>query len=576
MGENAYIDDNSRSTLLFIASDGSGLFFNGRVNPITKALIVEGDVLSSNTSIGSTIPGGTAGSVLFLDIGGTLAQDNANFYYDHTNHFLGLGTDTPDATLSLVGTLSLDLGGDATGDIYFRNSLGFVEALPIGTAGQVLTVVGGLPIWQTPASGNGYDTIENAGTPLTQRNTLNFSNLFLATDSSSPARTDIDIDVVALANDSDFIDELVGNSYFTTSLANDSNFITELTGNSTFQSNIVSIVNSDPSIAIDLASQVTGTLPLANGGTGSSLSDPGANKLWGWDDTDNSIGFWTLGSGLSYDHATHTISATATAGVQSVTGLNTNNTDPANPVVQISVDGTTITGQGTPGDPLVASGAYIVTSVLNLKDDFVGGRSSLTEPSSGVNYSGGELGWQGSADNNGDPIAVNIDGEANHPGILSVKPGIGKVSYIYLNPFIPMVNGGQYQFIVRPKTGNVNTDVLIGFVASGSTPGAIQDNGINVLFDANSGNIKFETRDTTTTESTTIGSYSTNTWYTVLLETTSTSVTVTITGFSPVTHSTHVPSSSTTSFPVVYADSGASNDGMEIDCFSIYQPVLIR
>jgi len=43
-------------------------------------------------------------------------------------------------------------------------------------------------------------------------------------------------------------------------------------------------------------------------------------------------------------------------GVLSVTGLNTDNSDPANPVVMISVDGSTITGNGTPGSPLVASG----------------------------------------------------------------------------------------------------------------------------------------------------------------------------------------------------------------------------
>ena len=41
--------------------------------------------------------------------------------------------------------------------------------------------------------------------------------------------------------------------------------------------------------------------------------------------------------------------------VQSVTGLDTDNTDPLNPVVQISVDGVTITGDGTPANPLVAS-----------------------------------------------------------------------------------------------------------------------------------------------------------------------------------------------------------------------------
>ena len=43
-------------------------------------------------------------------------------------------------------------------------------------------------------------------------------------------------------------------------------------------------------------------------------------------------------------------------GVQSVTGLNTDNTDPLNPIVQIAVDGITVTGDGTPGNPLVAAG----------------------------------------------------------------------------------------------------------------------------------------------------------------------------------------------------------------------------
>ena len=45
---------------------------------------------------------------------------------------------------------------------------------------------------------------------------------------------------------------------------------------------------------------------------------------------------------------------TASSGVQSVTGLNTDNTDPANPIVALSVDGITITGAGTLADPLVA------------------------------------------------------------------------------------------------------------------------------------------------------------------------------------------------------------------------------
>lgn len=40
------------------------------------------------------------------------------------------------------------------------------------------------------------------------------------------------------------------------------------------------------------------------------IADPNANVLRGWDDTDGAEVFWTLGSGLFYDHATHTLSAT--------------------------------------------------------------------------------------------------------------------------------------------------------------------------------------------------------------------------------------------------------------------------
>jgi hypothetical protein len=43
--------------------------------------------------------------------------------------------------------------------------------------------------------------------------------------------------------------------------------------------------------------------------------------------------------------------------VNSVTGLNTDNTDSANPIVKISVDGITITGLGTPASPLIATGS---------------------------------------------------------------------------------------------------------------------------------------------------------------------------------------------------------------------------
>ena len=61
----------------------------------------------STTIAGLTVsglnPGLTVGSVAFQD-GGGLAQDNANFFYDSSNHRLGLGTATPSQLLTVAGS----------------------------------------------------------------------------------------------------------------------------------------------------------------------------------------------------------------------------------------------------------------------------------------------------------------------------------------------------------------------------------------------------------------------------------------------------------------------------------------
>lgn len=51
------------------------------------------------------------------------------------------------------GVTRLNLGSDATGDSYYRNSSGNVTRLPIGSTGNVLTVSGGVPTWAPPAAG---------------------------------------------------------------------------------------------------------------------------------------------------------------------------------------------------------------------------------------------------------------------------------------------------------------------------------------------------------------------------------------------------------------------------------------
>jgi hypothetical protein len=49
-------------------------------------------VVGGSPAIGGPITGGTAGSVLFVNPSGTIAQDNANLFYDSTNHSLNIGT----------------------------------------------------------------------------------------------------------------------------------------------------------------------------------------------------------------------------------------------------------------------------------------------------------------------------------------------------------------------------------------------------------------------------------------------------------------------------------------------------
>jgi hypothetical protein len=62
-----------------------------------------------------------------------------------------------------VTGMTMSFGTDAPGDLYFRNASGVMARLGIGTPGQVLEVVGGLPQWSPIATGGG--TVSGGGGP---------------------------------------------------------------------------------------------------------------------------------------------------------------------------------------------------------------------------------------------------------------------------------------------------------------------------------------------------------------------------------------------------------------------------
>jgi len=78
---------------------------------------------SSGVSIGDTIGGGTAGSVLFLGAAGVLAQDNANNFWDSTNKRQGYGTNIPLTTLHVKGGIEGALGAPSERVMILEGSL---------------------------------------------------------------------------------------------------------------------------------------------------------------------------------------------------------------------------------------------------------------------------------------------------------------------------------------------------------------------------------------------------------------------------------------------------------------------
>lgn len=68
---------------------------------------------------------------------------------------------------------------------------------------------------------------------------------------------------------------------------------------------------------IDLATDVTGQLPLANGGTGANLTDPNADRILFWDDSAGAVTWLTAGTGLTITDTT--ISASGGSGGKVVT-----------------------------------------------------------------------------------------------------------------------------------------------------------------------------------------------------------------------------------------------------------------
>lgn len=268
----------------------------------TPPLYSEVDPLSIHLDQTSpqTFTGGTVtGSGLLKVISGQLGLDTSVYLTSVTAHNI-LSTTHGDTTASACAR-----GSIIVGDL---NSKWVNLAFPATPTGKILQATATDIVWSTnpitigaSASVSGSNTGDQTLASLGAQAQLNGTGFVKASG------TTISYD----------------NSTYLTSLSGAvlvSQVISQSIGDTTDRLTKLWAINIEstnaPTVGGSAVYYAGGTdVALADGGTGASLTDPGANVLLGWDDTDNAIKFITIGTGLSYDHATYTLSSTGGTGL---------------------------------------------------------------------------------------------------------------------------------------------------------------------------------------------------------------------------------------------------------------------
>jgi hypothetical protein len=179
------------------------------------------------------------------------------------------------------------------------------------------------------------------------------------------------------------------------------------------------------------------------------------------------------------DNVTTLVSA---GGVRTVTGLNTDNTDPSNPVVQVSVDGVTITGLGTLANPLTAVSS--AAGVVSVTDDGNGVVTvDNTVPTTPV------IQFQGV---NVDGVTITGDGTSGNPLVAAGASGFTySKTLVNTTPYTIVPTTGYNVYHVDATAGSitVNFPTAVGNTAwyvvkkidSSSNTVVLDPNGVQTL-----------------------------------------------------------------------------------------------
>ena len=143
-GKDLVFTDNGDATNLKILDAAAGINVPGEVQT-TKIAYTDGDDAITIAD------GGGATFSQTLTVGSNGSGKDVQFYGDTSGSNVLVDASADDLILTNFG---LAVGSDATGDIYYRNSCGFLARLGVGSNGQVLTTNGTIPSWGS-AGGSG-------------------------------------------------------------------------------------------------------------------------------------------------------------------------------------------------------------------------------------------------------------------------------------------------------------------------------------------------------------------------------------------------------------------------------------
>lgn len=247
--------------------------------------------------------------------------------------------------------------------VTFSDNLSVTVPDPLKPNEVVVTAIGAGHVIQT------YET------SMPQQSRLNFKKYFDLLNNAGNLSTDVDMDLDGLANDEDFITYLTENADFRSAV---NNFITPgdsvgsfgkvaqkpLGVGSTYYQIFGDIDGVNKTFVLSTNRYVLGKILVKLNGV-DLKEGVGAQ----WTASNANIGEFTfLNAPIPGDVITvhfSDIAGETDAGVQLVTGNIVDNTDAENPIINLYWDGVTITGLGTIGSPLVASGTPQVNSDWN-------------------------------------------------------------------------------------------------------------------------------------------------------------------------------------------------------------------